>query len=145
MIVPEWWREELGVTWRSDSSLPGSYKVSLPQRSFRSQASSRPMAPMVRTLISVLKVPSTSNGMTCYFSGDELPGPIGSILKTNGIPKMLPNDTWVPTSSLRISISLVGLMDKEMFLHLPKRYPPFLKLFSRTTAQKLPATHTFDV
>ena len=28
IIIPEWWREELGVTWRSDSTLPGGYEVS---------------------------------------------------------------------------------------------------------------------
>src|SRR5437667_8102498 len=29
MIIQEWWREELRVTWRSDSSLLGCYEVSL--------------------------------------------------------------------------------------------------------------------
>ena len=55
-------------------------------------------------------------------AGDEAPIQIGSVLQTDGIPKMLPNGTWVPTSNLRISISMVGPTDEEVYHRLPKRY-----------------------
>src|SRR5947209_2120103 len=146
IIIPEWWREELGVTWRSDSTLPGGYEVSFGSTPKELQKPSQ----LESDGINGAHIDDDAEGSfniewdDSLLSGDELPGQIGSILTTNGVPKMLPNGTWVPTSSLRVSISSVGPTDKEMLLRLPKRYHPFLKLFSRTTAQKLPEHSVYD-
>ena len=28
MIIPDWWREQLGMTWQSTTNLLGDYKIS---------------------------------------------------------------------------------------------------------------------
>ena len=77
-------------------------------------------------------------------AGDEAPIQIGSVLQTDGIPKMLPNGTWVPTSNLRVSISTVGPTDEEVYHRLPKRYHQSLRLFQRKAAQRLPVHKVWD-
>ena len=146
IIIPEWWREELGVTWRSDSTLPGGYEVSFGSTPKELQKPSQLESDGINGAHIDDDAEDSFNieWDDSLLSGDELPGQIGSILTTDGVPKMLPNGTWVPTSSLRVSISSVGPTDKEMLLRLPKRYHPFLKLFSRTTAQKLPEHSVYD-
>ena len=70
-------------------------------------------------------------------AGGKAPIQIGSVLQTDGIPKMLPNGTWVPTSNLRVSISTVGPTDEEVYHRLPKRYHQSLlsSLIDQTAAE----------
>ena len=106
MIIPECWRKELGVTWRSNSSLLGGYEVSFGSTPNELQEPSQ----LASNGVNGAHIDVDAEGSfniewdDSLLSGDELPGQIGSILTTDGVPKMLPNGTWVPTSSLHVSI-----------------------------------------
>ena len=95
MIISEQWREELGITWRSDSSLPGSYEVSFRSIPKELQESSQLTSDGVNSAhIDV----DTEGSFDIKWDDsllfrDELPDQIESILTTDGIPKMLLNNT----------------------------------------------------
>jgi hypothetical protein len=138
MIIPYWWKEQVGLKFNAllDGSGWEGYFAKLSRNS---------------AVGANLHVTDESGGNAMFpIEWDEsiLVGPqdpirIGTLFQASGVPKMLPNGTWVPTkSSEQISMSAVSV--EELHSRLPSCYHQFQKLFEPRTAAELPKHSPYD-
>ena len=150
-IIPDWWRDETGLVYqRSMGDCPSTeWTVSFTKLPARKQTND----------VDAKRVPiSDAEPKSEDFIGPESedfiewdesilvgkdePIHIGTVAHAPGIPKMHPDGTWQPTTSLRVSISAVS--EVELKTRLPECYHQFLKLFAPQMAKELPIRRPYD-
>ena len=139
MIIPDWWREQMGLSYRPDVGNPASWQVSFSKLVEVAQADVRRDS---KGIVEEEPIEFSVEWDEAILVEKAEPIQIGAVVQTSGIPKMLPDGTWRPTSSLRVSISAITA--EEILLRLPKRYHHFRKLFDGQIAKELPKHRPCD-
>ncbi|PYK08296.1 MAG: hypothetical protein DME65_14260, partial [Verrucomicrobia bacterium] len=146
MIIPDWWREETGLVYRrtlSTGDCAGKdWELSFTRLPTRGQTGLKETKRDPKPGCVDSEPPCSVEWDETILLGDVEPIQVGTVVQELGVPRMTPEGTWLPTTSLRVSIS--ALSEAECEARLPKRYHRFLRLFAPQTARELPMHRPYD-
>src|SRR5947209_3949455 len=141
MIIPDWWREETGLSYRwSGSCSSTEWEVSFSKLPPAGKSTKDELVP--ENDDTVRKSEFLVEWDESILLEKDEPINIGAVIQAPGVPRMTPEGAWIPTTSLCVSIS--AMSEVELKAQLPEHYRQFLKLFAPQMAKELPKHRSYD-